>query len=160
PAELALDFLDELADLSGGGFRLLPLDADERGLVLLIIEENVENAVGQQCEADDRDEQPDILGEQAPASPCSGNFGARAWLRAGHSSRRPAPDENALEVIANRHPGHSIRPRRNCVMHTACLLTRSLCWHGRAALAKLETERLRSPQVDDQIENGGLLDRE
>jgi len=56
PAELALDFLDELADLGSGGFRLLPLDADERGLVLLIIEENVENAVGQQCEADDRDE--------------------------------------------------------------------------------------------------------
>jgi hypothetical protein len=29
PAELALDLLDELPDLGGGGFRLLALDADE-----------------------------------------------------------------------------------------------------------------------------------
>jgi hypothetical protein len=46
PAELALDLLDELTDLGGGGLRLLALDADERGLVLLIIEQDVENAVG------------------------------------------------------------------------------------------------------------------
>src|SRR5262249_53474667 len=56
PAELALDLLDELADLGGGGFRLFALDADERRLVLLIIEQDVENAVGYQRNTDDRDE--------------------------------------------------------------------------------------------------------
>ena len=63
PAELALDLLDELADLGGGGFRLLALDADQRGLVLLIIEQDVENAVRQQRDSDHRDEQRDIFGE-------------------------------------------------------------------------------------------------
>ena len=48
PAELALDLLDELADLGGGGFRLFALDADKRRLVLLIVEEDIENAVGQE----------------------------------------------------------------------------------------------------------------
>ena len=38
PAELAFDLLDELADLGGGGFRLLALDADQRNLVLSIVE--------------------------------------------------------------------------------------------------------------------------
>jgi len=45
PAKLAFDLLDELADLGGGGFRLLALDADERDLVFPIIEQNVKNAI-------------------------------------------------------------------------------------------------------------------
>src|SRR5262249_42459801 len=63
PAELALDLLDELTDLGGGSFRLFALDADERRLVLLIIEQNVENTVGYQRDTYDRDEQRDIFGE-------------------------------------------------------------------------------------------------
>src|SRR5947207_8309938 len=47
PAELTLDLFDELADLGGGGLRLLALDANERGLMLLIVEEDVESAVGE-----------------------------------------------------------------------------------------------------------------
>src|SRR5262249_60862276 len=78
--ELDLDILDELAALGGGGFRLFALDADERRLVLLIIEEDVENAVGQQRDADHRDEQRDVFGEQAPAGSCDRRFGRR-WLR-------------------------------------------------------------------------------
>jgi hypothetical protein len=38
---LALDLLDELADLGGGSFRLFALDMDERRLVLLVIEQDV-----------------------------------------------------------------------------------------------------------------------
>ena len=63
PAELALDLLDELADLGGGGFRLFALDADERCLVLLIVEVDVEDAVREQRDADDRNEQRDVFGE-------------------------------------------------------------------------------------------------
>ena len=46
--------LTELPDLGGGGFRLFALDADERRLVLLIVEVDVENAVREQSDADDR----------------------------------------------------------------------------------------------------------
>ena len=46
PAELAFDFLDELADLGGRGFGLLVLNPDQRRLVLAVIEENLENPVG------------------------------------------------------------------------------------------------------------------
>ena len=46
PAQLAFDLLDELADLGGGGFGLLVLNPDQGRLVLAIIEENLENAVG------------------------------------------------------------------------------------------------------------------
>jgi hypothetical protein len=46
PAELAFDFLDELADFRGRGYRLLVLNPDQRCLVLTIIEKYLENAVG------------------------------------------------------------------------------------------------------------------
>jgi hypothetical protein len=55
PAELALDLLDELADLGCGSFRLLALNADQGRLVLPIIEQDVENAVGHKGDADHRD---------------------------------------------------------------------------------------------------------
>ena len=47
PAELAFDFLDELADLSRRRLGLLVLNPDQGGLVLAIIEENLENPVRQ-----------------------------------------------------------------------------------------------------------------
>ena len=46
PAELAFDFLDELADLRRRGLRLLVLNPDQGRLVLAVIEENLENPVG------------------------------------------------------------------------------------------------------------------
>jgi hypothetical protein len=67
PAELCLDLLDELADLGGGRLGLLALDADLRGLVLLIEEPDLERAVGEQGDAHDGDEQRDVLDEQPPA---------------------------------------------------------------------------------------------
>ena len=67
PADLALDVLDELADLGGRGFRLLALDAGQRLLVLLIREPDFEQAVGQERDADDGDEQRDIFSEQPAA---------------------------------------------------------------------------------------------
>ena len=57
PADLALDLADELSDLAGGGFRLLALDAHQRGLLFLIGEVDVERAVGDQREAHHGDEQ-------------------------------------------------------------------------------------------------------
>ncbi len=67
PAELTLDLLDELADLGGGGFRLFALDADERSLVLLIVEEHLECAGRQEHDRHHGHEQRDVLDEQPVA---------------------------------------------------------------------------------------------
>jgi len=105
---LALDLLDELADLGGGCFRLFALDADERCFVLLIIEEDVENPVGQQGDADHRDEQRNVFGKQTPAGFWNRNFRRRGRLR--DLPRRLWPrGKKSLHEIANPHPGHSTR---------------------------------------------------
>ena len=115
PAELAFDFLDELADLGGGGLRLLVLDPDQRGLVLAIIEENLENAVGQQRDADDGDEQRDIFGEQPaadflrPGAP--GGTGCRA---AGRRRQRPALGRVGMQ--GNAHPGQASKNAWTCLL--------------------------------------------
>jgi len=46
PAELAFDFLDELADLGRRRLGLFVLDPDQGRLVLAVIEKNLENPVG------------------------------------------------------------------------------------------------------------------
>src|SRR5262249_18174247 len=106
PAELALDLLDELADLGGGGLRLLPLDADEGDLVLLLIEQNVHNAVGHPGDTDPHKQRRLGLGEQAGGVFGGGGCGRRllgrvsagvltrlfatqGWLICGH----PVPAE-------------------------------------------------------------------
>ncbi len=112
PAELALDLLDELTDLGRGGFRLLALDADERCFVFLVIEEDVENAVGQQGDADHRDEQRNVFGKQTPAGFWNGNFGRDGGLRALPRRLRPR-GKKSLHEIANPHSGHSTRSVRH-----------------------------------------------
>ena len=67
PADLALDLLDELPDLGRRGFRLLALDADQRGLVLAVGEIDLEQAVGEQRHAHHGQEQRDIFAEQCSA---------------------------------------------------------------------------------------------
>src|SRR2546423_10158714 len=49
----ALDLLDELPDLGGGGFGLLALNANERGLLLLIRESDLEQDVRQKNDRHD-----------------------------------------------------------------------------------------------------------
>src|SRR5262249_37813885 len=117
PAELALDLLDELTDLGGGGLRLFALNADERHFVLLIIEEDIENAVGHQRDTDHRDEQPDVFGEQSSAGLCDWGFRRRllrrartcvptrvfpthGWLTCGHPvpAERLRPDDQIRSV--------------------------------------------------------------
>src|SRR5262245_34474872 len=123
PTELALDLLDELADLRGGGFRLLALDADQRRLVLLIIEEDVERAVGEERDADHHHEQRDVFGEQASAGFRRGNSAGRGWLFAGSRRRSgAAPCKGACEDVAKAHPGHSIRAGPRFVTRTFCRL--------------------------------------
>ena len=56
PAELILDLLDELADLGRSRLGLLVLDPDQRGLVLAIVKEDLEQAVGQQRNGNDGEE--------------------------------------------------------------------------------------------------------
>ena len=82
PADLALDVLDELADLGGRGLGLLALDAGQRLLVLLIREPDFEQAVGQERDADHGDEQRDIFPEQPAA-----DMGRSAGRSAGASGR-------------------------------------------------------------------------
>src|SRR5262249_37867638 len=57
---------DELPDLGGRCFGLLALDADQRSLVLLVGKADLEQDVGEEDEAHDRDEQRHIFAEQRP----------------------------------------------------------------------------------------------
>src|SRR5918994_5943039 len=124
PAELAFDLLDELADLRRGGFRLLALDADQIGLVLLVGEPDLEAAVCEKREADHGDEQADILAEQpsADAPPRRGGRhgdGARivhtkdldgyvlAWSQVNHAGAFPPRGGSPGEGC--RPPGSSLR---------------------------------------------------
>ena len=102
PAELALDLLDELADLGGRRLGLLVLDPDQRGLVLAIIEEDLEQAVGQQRNGDDGHEQRDIFGEQPGPDPAPPPRRTR---------RRPRPRAAAAWLAGCRDGGRcSSRP--------------------------------------------------
>ena len=67
PAHLVLDLLDEVADLFGGAFRLLTLNADQRIGVLAIGKDDLEETIAEQSYANDRKKQADILPEQRPA---------------------------------------------------------------------------------------------
>jgi hypothetical protein len=106
---LALDLLDELTDLGGGGFRLFALNADEGSLVFPIIEKDVENAVGHQRDADDCDEQHDVFGEQASASFYDRRFGRRLLLKVSASGPRSIRGTQILGEIQNPHGEHGIK---------------------------------------------------
>ncbi len=67
PANLALDFLDELSDLAGGGLRLLALDPHQRGFLLLVRKPHLERAIGDQRDADHGDKQRDVFEKQPGA---------------------------------------------------------------------------------------------
>src|SRR5215471_6952158 len=66
PAHLALDLLNEEANLLGGPLRLLALNADQGLGVLAVGEKDLEQAVAEQGYANDRKEQADIFSEQRP----------------------------------------------------------------------------------------------
>ncbi|PYM63232.1 MAG: hypothetical protein DME11_17440, partial [Candidatus Rokuibacteriota bacterium] len=65
PAHLALDLPDELLDRRGGRQGLLPLDAEERRLVLLVREVDLHHATHEQRPAYEERDQSDILTEEA-----------------------------------------------------------------------------------------------
>src|SRR6516165_3804377 len=67
PAHLAFDLLDEEANLLGGPFRLLALNADQRLGVRAVGEKDLEEAIAEQSYANDGEEQADIFPEQRPA---------------------------------------------------------------------------------------------
>ena len=85
PADLALDLADELLDLAGGALRLLALDADERGLVVLVGEPDLEGAVGEERHRHDGDEKRRILAEKAAP------WRTLRLRRVGRSLRRRLP---------------------------------------------------------------------
>src|SRR6185437_8248302 len=110
PADLAFDFADELPDLAGRSLGLLALNADQRGLLLLISEVDVEGAVGDEREADDGDEQSNVFDEQAAAH----NRRAGGRSEPGQAARQP-PKSSAAMIRQRSHasswPGLS-RPSR------------------------------------------------
>src|SRR5262249_44966041 len=110
PAELALDLLDELADLGGGGFRLLALAADEGHLVFLIIEQDVENTVGYQRDTDHRDEQRDVLREQSSAGFCDRRFGYSFLLRVSTCVLIHALSTHEWLICGHPVPAERLRP--------------------------------------------------
>src|SRR6516165_10431196 len=66
PAHLVFDLLDEVANLLGGPFRLLALNADQRLGMLAVGEKDLEQAIAEQGYANDGKEQADIFPEQRP----------------------------------------------------------------------------------------------
>src|SRR2546425_12336127 len=68
PADLALDLFDELLDLRGRRQGFLPLEAQQRRLVLLVREVDLHDAAHEQRPAHEQREQGDVLAEQAPAA--------------------------------------------------------------------------------------------
>src|SRR6516225_7825952 len=66
PAHLAFDLLDEEANLLGGPFRLLALNADQGLGVLAVGEKDLEQTIAEQGYANDGKEQADIFPEQRP----------------------------------------------------------------------------------------------
>ena len=89
PPHLALDLLDELADLGRRGLGLLALDADQGCLVLLKGEDDFRQSVGEQGDANDGKEQPDVFPKQPAAHPrCCRllrRYGRRIERRRTHS---------------------------------------------------------------------------
>jgi len=67
PADLRLDLMDELADLGCRRFRLLALNADQRGFVFLIREPDLEGAVGEERDQHHRKHQSNVLEKQTNA---------------------------------------------------------------------------------------------
>ena len=107
PADLALDRLDELVDLLGGGGGLLALNADQRGLVLAIGEGDLEYSVADQRHAHDGDEQQDVFAEQRPADLSPADLfraaredGARPLVHSITSSARTRNDSESVRSIA------------------------------------------------------------
>ena len=67
PADLAFDFVDELSNLAGGGFRLLALNADQRGFLFFVREVDIECAIDDERETHHSDEQGNVFDEQTAA---------------------------------------------------------------------------------------------
>ena len=105
PTDLALDLADELADFGGGRLRLLVLDADERGLVLLIGEPDFRGAVEQQRERDHRDEERHVFAEQFPA-----RLGGRRRLRQGCGGAVRGVVHSITSSASAARVGGTVRP--------------------------------------------------
>ena len=71
--------------------------------MLLIIEEDVENAVGQERDADHRDEQCDVFGEQAPTGLCNRRSRRRLLRHVSASGFRRFRGTPSLNEIENAH---------------------------------------------------------
>ena len=106
PAELALDLLDELADLRRRRLGLLALDADKGDLVLVVIEVDVEGAARRQRQEHHGDEQGDVLDEQAVADPA-----ARRARHHGVARRAIGGRHVVGRYLQGRHQSHVPHPR-------------------------------------------------
>ena len=87
PPYLALDFLDELADLGRRGLGLLALDPDQGRLVLLKREYDLRQSVGEEGDANDGKKQSDVFAKQPPARPgcrCPAGRAPRAATKPQH----------------------------------------------------------------------------
>ena len=101
--------------LAGGAFGLLALDADQRGLVLLVREPDLEHAVGDQRENDHGDKQRDVFDEQ-PAAHDRGADRAPRRRRGDPSARGPLSrcedphplSFDHLSIFRAHPPPHSI----------------------------------------------------
>src|SRR5262249_24911976 len=110
PADLALDAFDELADLLGRGGGLFALDADQRGLVLLIGKPDFQEAVGQERDADHGQEQGNVFAEQRSA-----DLPPAAELREARSGKFGAIHHSITSSAMASSDGGKVRPSSRAV---------------------------------------------
>lgn len=102
PAQLIFDLLDKLPDFVGRSSRLLALDANQGGLVILVGQPNVGHAVGEQRDRYDSHDEHDVLAKQS-----AGHLGFRgsrrsdiAGVRAGHAINSSARMRSARGTVS------------------------------------------------------------
>jgi hypothetical protein len=78
-------------------------------LVFLVIEQDIENAVGHERDTDHCDEQRDVFGEQASAGLYDGSFGRRLLRRVSTSGPWSFRGTQILGEIENAHGEHGIK---------------------------------------------------
>src|SRR6516162_2191052 len=124
PPHLALDFLDELADLGRRRLGLLALDADQGLLVLLKGKPEFRQSVRKQSNANNGQEQPDVFAEQAATrrglSRRSSRLISRGRFHSITSSAR------ARSVVGTSSP------RDLAVFRLRVISTLVGCWTGRS----------------------------
>src|SRR5208282_764146 len=132
PADLALYLLDELLDALRSCVGLFLLDADQRCLVFLVGEPEIERAICDQRDPNQDDEQQRVFAHQAASRPRAGNsLRSRGWR---HWWQSIVHTTHAIVLLAGLQGNDRIVIAGEVPFRR---LIRSPCWPARSAQAAL-----------------------